>query len=71
MLLFLFACIGGKFSGVYTVDRSDSDEVAQVRSTSVTSNSLEPGIVATNLSSGITDNPTFRNKIKQKLKIKY
>jgi len=40
MLLFLFACIGGKFSGVYTVDRSDSDEVAQVRSTSVTSNSL-------------------------------
>ena len=31
----------------------------------VTSNSLEPGIVATNLSEGVTDNPSMRSRIQQ------
>ena len=33
--------------------------------TGVTSNSLEPGIVATNLSKGITDNPAMRQPLEQ------
>ena len=33
--------------------------------TGVTSHSLEPGVVATNLSEGITDNPAMRRRLEQ------
>ena len=33
--------------------------------TGVTSNSLEPGVVATNLSKGITDDPNMKRKVEQ------
>ena len=41
----------------------------RLEGTNVTSNSLEPGIVATNLSKGITDNPAMKNRIENGVRV--
>lgn len=42
---------------------------SRLEGTGVTSNSLEPGVVATNLSKGITDDPAMRKKLEQGLSV--
>lgn len=42
---------------------------SRLEGTGVTSNSLEPGVVATNLSAGITDDPAMKKRLEQGLSV--